>query len=115
HALRTTIKCFRAIKGEVPAQAGLSKQHFQILTMSTYIDQFWNELTHKKSSINHEEWFTSLANILMNHLHLVVGNNTYRITECEFYYMDYDHQDGFVHCGDEQMTAGKLYLNKVGG
>jgi hypothetical protein len=62
-----------------------------------------------------EERFISLTNCLMNYLCLVVGNNAYRITECEIYYMDIEQQDCYVHCGEQQMTAGKLYLNKVGG
>ena len=51
----------------------------------------------------------------MNYLALGVGKNIYRITECEIYYYSSDHADPYVHQGAEQLTSGKLYLNKVGG
>lgn len=85
------------------------------MTNSNILSSFWNELNGKGEFSTQEEWFNSLANHLMNHLSLVVGKNRYRITECEFYYSDIDHKDPYVHCGDEQMTVGKLYLNKAGG
>jgi hypothetical protein len=77
--------------------------------------RFLNEINGKGNFINDEEKFASLTNCLMNYLCLVVGKTAYRITECEIYYMDIEHQDPYVHCGDEQLTAGKLYLNKAGG
>ena len=79
------------------------------------LNKFQDEINGGGKFNSDEERFASLTNCLMNYLCLVVGKNAYRITECEIYYMDIDHQDPYVHCGDEQMTAGKLYLNKAGG
>lgn len=70
-----------------------------------------------------EDWFDKLATCLMNYLVLQVGENSYRIVECEIYYNDKNridgkksiHPDPYVHGEDQQLTYGKLYLNKVGG
>ena len=83
--------------------------------MTDKLSAFWRELNGEGGFRTQEEWFCSLANHLMNHLCLVVGKNSYRITECEFYYRDHQHKDPYVHCGDQQKTTGKFYLNKAGG
>lgn len=85
------------------------------MNQSNQLIKFLNEINGKVSFKSEEEKFTSLANCLMNYLALAVGKNVYRITECEFYYSEIDHADPYVHCGEEQLSAGKLYLNKVGG
>lgn len=85
------------------------------MSQSNHLIEFLNELSDKASFNSNEERFNSMTNRLMNYLCLAVGKHTYRITECEIYYMDIEHQDGYVHCGEEQMTVGKLYYNKAGG
>lgn len=77
--------------------------------------RFLNEINHKGHFNNNSEFFASLVYNLMNNLCLVVGKNAYRITECEIYYMDSTHPDPYVHCGNEQLTSGHLYLNNNGG
>jgi hypothetical protein len=77
--------------------------------------RFLSEINGKGGFQSPEDHFNSLANNLMNNLCLVVGTTAYRIVECEMYYMDPEHQDPYVHCGDQQLTAGQLYLNRVGG
>jgi len=79
------------------------------------LEEFRTSLnSHPKE--NHELWFDGLANCLMNHLVLKFGRSVYRITECEFYYDDGDsHSDPYVHGGDQQLTSGEFYLNKVSG
>ena len=82
---------------------------------SNQLIKFSDEVGGKVSFSSNEERFNSMTNRLMNYLCLAVGKNEYRITECEIYYMDIEHEDNYVHCGEEQMTAGKLYFNKAGG
>lgn len=85
------------------------------MTKANAVIEFWNELTMNKIFDTPEEWFKSLANRLMNDLCLMVGKNTYRVTECEFYYKDAVHSDPYIHQAPLQQTTGKIYLNKAGG
>lgn len=83
--------------------------------MSNNLNSFWKELNRDGKYDNEEEWFRAIAYRLMNDLCLNVGKNSYRITECEFYYSDIDHSDPYIHSEEQQMTTGQLYLNKAGG
>ena len=83
--------------------------------MTEKLNSFWNELNRTGKCLNEEEWFRSIAYRLMNNVCLNIGKNSYRITECEFYYSDIDHTDPYVHGETQQMTIGHLYLNKAGG
>ena len=82
---------------------------------TSQLNRFSDEINGKVSFNSLEERFNSLANCLMNFLCLTVGNVTFRITECEIYYCSKEHTDPYVHKGSQQLTAGKFYLNKVGG
>lgn len=77
--------------------------------------RFLNEINGKGKFNSQEDLFASLTTNLMNNLCLAISKSTYRITECEIYYMNIEHQDPYVHCGEQQLTAGQLYLNKAGG
>jgi hypothetical protein len=84
--------------------------------MSNKLKSFWKELNREGKYGNEKEWFSSVAYRLMNDICLNVGKNRYRITECEFYYLDKDnHEDPYVHGEQQQMTTGQLYYNKAGG
>jgi len=85
------------------------------MNQSGQLINFLNEISDKVSFNSVEERFNSHTSCLMNYLYLAVGKNAYRITECEIYYMDIEHRDPYVHCGEQQMTAGNLYFNKAGG
>ncbi|CAN5685197.1 hypothetical protein BH10BAC3_BH10BAC3_38750 [soil metagenome] len=85
------------------------------MNQANQIDLFLNDINGKVTFNSLEERFMSLTNRLMNYLYLSIGKNSYRITECEIYYQDIDHADTYVHCGQEQLTAGKLFLNDAGG
>lgn len=85
------------------------------MNRSDQLTKFLDLLNDKVRFNSVEERFNSLTNLLMNYFFLAVGKNTYRITECEIYYMDQDHSDPYVHGEQEQLTTGHLYLNKVGG
>ncbi len=90
---------------------------FQKLSiMSNKLKSFWKELNRDGKYPNEKEWFSAIAYRLMNDLCLNVGKNRYRITECEFYYLDRDeHEDPYVHGEPQQMTTGQLYYNRAGG
>lgn len=82
---------------------------------SPQLTRFLKEINEKETFKSPEEFFASLTDNLMNHLYLAIGESAYRITECEIYYKHSDHQDPYVHCGEQQLTSGQLYLNKAGG
>jgi len=83
--------------------------------MSNKLNSFWKELNREGKYGNEKEWFSAIAYCLMNDLCLNVGKNRYRITECEFYYSDIDHEDPYIHGEPQQITTGQLYYNKAGG
>ncbi len=73
---------------------------------SDQLTEFLDLLNDKVKFNSLEERFNSLTNHLMNYFFLALGKITYRITECEIYYMDKDHSDPYVHGEQEQLTNG---------
>jgi hypothetical protein len=64
---------------------------------------------------NHEKWFDEIAKQLMNHYSICVGNNHYRIVECEIYYNNNkDHIDPFIHRHEKQLQNGTIYFHGFG-
>jgi hypothetical protein len=73
------------------------------------------ELLKQHPNENHEKWFDEIANELMNHNLLCVGNNHYRIVECEIYYNNNkDHIDPFIHRHEKQLQNGTIYFHGFG-
>lgn len=58
--------------------------------------------------------FDTLAQLLMNDHGIKSGDNTYLITEIEFYFYSNKHADPYTHCDDEQLTVCKWYFNGMG-
>jgi hypothetical protein len=59
------------------------------------------------------EQFYILAEIILNHGNLKIGQTLIQITEIEFYYKTPSmhkspHQDPFVHCDKDQLTQGRF-------
>lgn len=62
-----------------------------------------------------DKHFAEIADCLMNHLCLKVGEKSYRIIEIEFYYLDEkEHHDTFSHKNEEQLKNGTWYFNGFG-
>lgn len=77
--------------------------------------QFWYLISDHHRFSDHEELFKNIANLLMNHLCLVVNKQPFRIIECEFYYFDeLRHRDPYVHRANEQQHAGNWYYTGAG-
>lgn len=69
----------------------------------------------KKDNQDHLEWFTSIADELMNKWSLRVDKIEYRLTEIEFYFFDADyHPDPYVHKNDRQLSNGQWYFHGSG-
>ncbi|MCY7409098.1 MAG: hypothetical protein LH473_02405, partial [Chitinophagales bacterium] len=67
---------------------------------------------------NDKDWekeFFNRADFLMNHLCLIVGENAYRVVDCEVYYHSEEHPDPYVHKGEEQLNNGTWFFNDAGG
>lgn len=92
-----------------------NEDSFNELSKSPQLLNFWNEINHNVKHNSLDEQFNSITNTLMNYLCLSVSNATFKITECEIYYYDIEHPDPYVHQGESQLYAGKLYFNKAGG
>ena len=79
------------------------------------LSEFWYELNDGFQFKTLEDKFDSLAYYLMNYLYLAVSDQLYRITELEIYYHDKEnHPDPYVHCSEEQLSAGNWYFNGMG-
>ena len=66
------------------------------------------------------EQFYILAEIVLNHGNLKIGETLIQITEIEFYYKTPSmhkspHQDPFVHCDKDQLTQGRFYFHRQNG
>jgi 3-methyladenine DNA glycosylase Mpg len=74
------------------------------------------ELLKQHPTENHEKWFDEITNELMNHNALCIGNNQYRIVECEIYYNNKTekHSDPFIHGKPEQLKSGTIYFHGFG-
>ncbi len=59
-------------------------------------------------------WCDSIASYLLNHTHLLVGGDVYRLVEIEFYYYNQEHPDPFTHRDSLQLTCGGWYFHRQG-
>lgn len=59
-------------------------------------------------------WCDAIASYLLNHTHLLVGGDVYRLVEIEFYYYNQEHPDPFTHRDSLQLTCGGWYFHRQG-
>lgn len=81
------------------------------------IEEFKSLLQSRIEKERHLDLFSKIADMMMNRLCLIVNNNFFRITECEFYFNDSNedsHKDPYTHCREEQKEFGKWYFNDMG-
>src|SRR5262245_43010040 len=62
-----------------------------------------------------DEWFTRIANRLLNGSRLIVGSVAHRIVEIEFYYHGDQHLDPFAHRDSLQLQLGRWYFHRTRG
>ena len=58
------------------------------------------------------DWFTRIADLILNRTRWVIGGRPHRITECEFYYRGPPHDDPFTHGDAIQVHGGRWYFHK---
>jgi hypothetical protein len=77
----------------------------------------WPTLMRRPSSLpaGAEDWFTRLAERLLNGSVLMVGNEPHRFVEIEFYYCGEGHPDPFTHRDPIQLETGRWYFHRTGG
>ena len=81
--------------------------------------QSWQKVlqpTEIESSTNTiQNWFTQIAQHLLNHSFLLVNNSRHRLIEIECYYFSSNHQDFATHRDTLQTQpercSGKTHLN----
>jgi len=61
------------------------------------------------------DWFTHIADELLNRTHWVVNTRPHRFNEIEFYYVGPGHRDPFAHADPVQQFAGRWYFHKTAG
>jgi ribosomal protein L30/L7E len=77
--------------------------------------EFWNDINGGFDFKSLDDRFEAHTHYMMNYLCLVVGDQPYRITECEVYYYDSEnHPDPYVHKRNQQLFAGNWYFNDMG-
>lgn len=60
------------------------------------------------------EWFSDLAEHLLNHTALVINGQTHRLKEIEFYYNGPGHEDPFTHSDSHQLKTAQWYFHREG-
>jgi hypothetical protein len=77
----------------------------------------WPTLMRRPSNLpaGAEDWFTKLAERLLNGAVLMVGNEPHRFVEIEFYYCGEGHPDPFTHRDPLQLESGRWYFHRTGG
>jgi hypothetical protein len=73
----------------------------------------WPSLLRKREPLG--DWFTSITERLLNHSHLRVGRQLYRLVEIEFYYWSPTHPDPFTHRDPIQFDIGHWYFHRTRG
>jgi hypothetical protein len=61
------------------------------------------------------DWFTRIADQLLNGADLVVADNVLRLTEIECYYSGPGHLDPFAHRDPVQVHCGRWYFHRTKG
>lgn len=73
----------------------------------------WAKLFRKSDALY--AWFERIAERLLNGSRLIVGEQTYRLVEIEFYYWSKVHPDPFTHRDPIQFGVGRWYFHRTGG
>ena len=77
----------------------------------------WTALMKRPSNLptDVEDWFTRIAEQLLNGCVLMVGNEPHRFVEIEFYYRGDGHPDPFTHGDPLQRESGRWYFHRTAG
>jgi len=73
----------------------------------------WSSLFRKREPL--DVWFMHIAERLLNGARLVVGQQSYRLVEIEFYYWSQAHPDPFTHRNPIQFHIGHWYFHRTHG
>lgn len=73
----------------------------------------WPSLLREREPL--DDWFTSIAERLLNGSRLRVGRQAYRLVEIEFYYWSVAHPDPFTHRDPIQFDIGHWYFHRTRG
>lgn len=60
----------------------------------------------------YDDYFTMLADILLNKSYLLVNKHKYRLIEIEFYLKCPGHSDKYTHCHEDQLLRNTFYFHK---
>ncbi len=71
--------------------------------------------THWSAPDALDDWFTRIAERLLNGSRLTVGKQAYRLVEIEFYYWSDAHPDPFAHRDPIQFSIGHWYFHRTRG
>ena len=78
----------------------------------------WADLLRRPARLTQQaaaDWFSSIADHLLNRTQLVVAGRRHRLTEIEFYYRGPGHEDPFTHGDPIQIHPGLWYFHKTSG
>ncbi|HTU93345.1 MAG TPA: hypothetical protein VMF69_24910 [Gemmataceae bacterium] len=73
----------------------------------------WVRLLRRSEPL--DDWFTRIAEQLLNGSRLIVGQRPYRMVEIEFYYWSKEHPDPFTHRDPVQFHTGYWYFHRSHG
>lgn len=73
----------------------------------------WPSLLRQRKPL--DDWFTRMAEQLLNGSRLIVARQPYRLVEIEFYYWSKSHPDPFTHRDPIQFHTGYWYFHRTHG
>lgn len=59
-----------------------------------------------------DDYFVSIANMLLNECYLQINETNYRLVEIEFYLKCTGHNDPYTHCDPDQLLMHSFYFHK---
>jgi len=78
----------------------------------------WADLLRRPARLTQRaafDWFSRIADHLLNRTQFIVAGLPHRLTEIEFYYRGPGHEDPFTHGDPVQVHAGQWYFHRTGG
>src|SRR4051812_3609018 len=78
----------------------------------------WPQLLRKPKSFEPvavQQWFSQIAERLLNATDFVIAGVPHEILEVEFYYRGAEHEDPFAHGDPVQRFPDRWYFHRTGG
>ncbi|MBW4508460.1 MAG: hypothetical protein KME64_18375 [Scytonematopsis contorta HA4267-MV1] len=83
--------------------------------MSNHFNSILQKANNLSDIYSANNWFTQIAEYLLNSFYLIVESELHRLAEIEFYCYAQQHPDLFTHRDSLQLNYGRWYFHRNGG